>query len=259
MDAIVTAGGIPEPGEPLYEYTQGMHKAMLDLAGKPMIQWVLDALSGSRHVESVVVVGLTGEEPLHCTKPLAFIPNQGSMIDNTIAGTHKALETKPNAKWVLSVSSDIPSITPEIVDWMIAEAVKTDHEVYYNVISRADMESRFPGSKRSYIHFKDMVVCGGDMTIFQTSLITMENSLINKLIEARKNIFEQAAILGYGTLLLLLLRQLTLEAAVRRAAKALRVRARALVCPYPELGMDVDKPFQRDLLQADLSLRTAAA
>ena len=47
MDAIVTAGGIPQPGEPLYEYTLGASKAMLDVVGKPMIQWVLDALEGA--------------------------------------------------------------------------------------------------------------------------------------------------------------------------------------------------------------------
>ena len=43
MDAIVIAGGIPQPEEPLYEYTQGIPKAMLNIAGKPMVQWVLDA------------------------------------------------------------------------------------------------------------------------------------------------------------------------------------------------------------------------
>ena len=33
MDAIVTAGGIPHPDEPLYPYTQGGSKATLDIAG----------------------------------------------------------------------------------------------------------------------------------------------------------------------------------------------------------------------------------
>ncbi len=46
MDAIVIAGGVPTPVEPLYPYTQGKPKALLDLCGKPMIQWVLDALEG---------------------------------------------------------------------------------------------------------------------------------------------------------------------------------------------------------------------
>lgn len=37
MDAIVTAGGIPKPDEPLYVRTQGQSKALLDVNGKPMI------------------------------------------------------------------------------------------------------------------------------------------------------------------------------------------------------------------------------
>ena len=53
MDALVVAGGIPKEGEPLYEYTQGKPKALLDVAGKPMIQWMLDALSGSEKIDTV--------------------------------------------------------------------------------------------------------------------------------------------------------------------------------------------------------------
>jgi hypothetical protein len=34
MDAIITAGGIPQPDDPLYEYTQGSHKALLDIASQ---------------------------------------------------------------------------------------------------------------------------------------------------------------------------------------------------------------------------------
>ena len=44
MDAIVTAGGIPQPEDPLYTFSNGNAKALIDVAGKPMVQWVLDAL-----------------------------------------------------------------------------------------------------------------------------------------------------------------------------------------------------------------------
>ena len=57
MDAIVIAGGIPQPQDPLYTYSQGDSKALIDIAGKPMIQWVLDALSGARQVDNVILVG----------------------------------------------------------------------------------------------------------------------------------------------------------------------------------------------------------
>ena len=59
MDAIVIAGGIPEPGDLLYEYTQGQPKSLLDICGKPMVQWVLDALNSAETVDQVVVIGLT--------------------------------------------------------------------------------------------------------------------------------------------------------------------------------------------------------
>ena len=58
MDAIVTAGGIPQPDEPLYAFTQGGPKALLDIFGKPMIQWVLDALEGAKGVDNIVIIGL---------------------------------------------------------------------------------------------------------------------------------------------------------------------------------------------------------
>ena len=61
MIAIVTAGGIAAPGDPLYVETQGRPKALIDVAGKPMIQWVLEALHGASRVEHLVVVGLPPE------------------------------------------------------------------------------------------------------------------------------------------------------------------------------------------------------
>ena len=253
MDAIVTAGGVPAEGDPLYEFTQGGSKALLDLAGKAMAQWVLDALSNSESIENIVLVGLTEDSGLESSKPMVYLANQGSMLENIVAGAQKLMDIKPGLDVVLTVSSDIPAITAEMIDWMSAEVAKSDHQVFYNVVTQEDMEHRFPGSKRSFTRFRDISVCGGDMTAFRTDLITGENNLWQKIIESRKNVFKGAALIGYDTLILLLLRRLTIDGAVERAGRSLDVTARALRCPYPEIAMDVDKPFQFDLLRADLS------
>ena len=113
MDAIVTAGGIPLPEEPLYSETKGHNKALLDVAGKPMVQWVLDALCDAKTVENIIVVGLTVKAGLSCTKPVHFISNQGKMLDNFRTGTKKSLELNKKNKHVLFVSADIPAITGE--------------------------------------------------------------------------------------------------------------------------------------------------
>ena len=104
MDAIVIAGGIPKPDEPLYEYTQGEPKALLDIAGKPMIKWVLDALDGSENIERVVIIGLP-DNTIACAKLGASIPSQGDLLENVRAGVVKLLEINPEAHHVVVASS----------------------------------------------------------------------------------------------------------------------------------------------------------
>ena len=136
MDAIVTAGGIPLPEEPLYSETKGHNKAMLEIAGKPMVQWVLDALCDPKTMENIIIVGLTEKAGLTCTKPVYYISNQGKMLDNFRTGTKKSLELNKKNKHVIFVSADIPAITAEMVDWVVNTAMQTDKDVYYNVIRR---------------------------------------------------------------------------------------------------------------------------
>lgn len=258
MDAIVTAGGVPQPGEPLYEYTQGISKAMLDVAGKPMIQWVLDALTDARTVERVVVMGLSVEDKVSCPKIVSHIPSQGDMVDNIRAGVLEVLRVNPQARHTLIVSSDIPAITPEMVDWVVETTMQTDEDVYYNVITRQVMEKRFPTSNRSYVRLKDVEVCGADMNVVATRLVTTHDEIWVKLVAARKNALKQAALLGYDTLFLLLFRAITLDKAVKKATQRLHVSGRAIISPYAEIGMDVDKPHQLEILRAELAQRQPA-
>ncbi len=258
MDAIITAGGIPKPEDPLYELTQGKSKALLEIAHKPMVQWVLDAICGSEKIERIVMVGLEPDSGLICSKPITYIPNQGGMLDNVRASLNKVVELNPAAELILLVSSDIPALTTEMIDWAIETAQETDDDMYYNIISKKDMETRYPGSKRSFIKFKDAEICGGDMNIVRASAASGNDELWTRLIAARKNIFKQAALFGFSTLILMLTRQLSIHDAAPRLSKQIGIRGRAVFCPYAELGMDVDKPYQFEILRKDLEARVAA-
>ncbi|MBI3159147.1 MAG: nucleotidyltransferase family protein [Chloroflexi bacterium] len=253
MDAIVTAGGIPMPDEPLYPYTQGASKALVDVAGRPMIQWSLDALSGAKKVENVIIIGLDESHGLKCAKPLAYVPNHGGMVDNIRAGTKRVMELNPAASHVLIVSSDIPTITAEMVDWTVTTCLETDDDMYYNVVERSVMEKRFPGSNRTYTKLKGIQVCGGDMNVIKPWVVLSERGLWKKLEASRKNALKQASLVGFDTLLLILFRLVDLKGAEKQASKRLGLKARVVECPYAEIGMDVDKPNQLELLRADLA------
>jgi len=261
MDAIVTAGGIPQPEDSLYTYSHGDSKALIDVAGKPMIQWVLDALSDAKMVDNVIVIGLSPKSGVTCKKPLHFLSNQGRMLANIVAGVNKSLELNKKNKYVLIVSSDIPALKPEMVDWLIETSMETQDDLYYGVCPKAVMEARFPGSKRTYTPLRDMAVCGADINISHVRNATEHLEMWEQLIGTRKSPLRQAGIIGLGTLLALFLRRLTLEDAVRRVSDRIGIKGRAIVWAHAEPCMDVDKPHQLELLREDLAkrqLKTAA-
>lgn len=257
MNAIVIAGGIPLPEDPLYIYTEGRSKAMLDVAGKPMIQWVLDALSEAQKVENVIIVGLSEKTGVTCAKPLSYVPNQGRMLANIVAGVEKSLELNPRQEYVLIVSSDIPALRGEMVDWLVEQVEQTPADVYYGVVPRDVMEQRYPNSKRTWTRLKEMEVCGADINACHVRMATEHLDLWEELIGNRKSPLKQIMKLGLDTVLLLLLRRLTIQEVVERASQRLGINGKAIIWPWAEAGMDVDKPHQLELMRADMESRLA--
>lgn len=253
MDAIVLAGGIPNPEDPLYSFVKGDAKALVDINGKPMVQWVLDALSDAQRVDNVIIVGLSPKNQLACKKPLYFLSNQGRMLANIVAGVKKSLELNKKNKYVLIVSSDIPAIQPHMVDWLVDTSMQTKDDLYYGVCTRTVMEERFPDSRRTYTRLKDVELCGSDINLCHVRMATEHLDMWESLLGARKSPFAQASKLGLGLLFALFTRQLTLEDAVARISERIGIKGRAIVWPYAEPCMDVDKPHQLEMLRADLA------
>jgi hypothetical protein len=120
------------------------------------------------------------------------------------------------------------------------------------------MERRFPASKRSYTRLKDVEICGGDMNMIRAQTVTTNDALWERLLAARKNALKQAALLGYDNLILLLTRRITVQDAVDRVTRRMDITGRVIFSPYAEIGMDIDKPHQLEILRADLVASLAA-
>ncbi|MBN1313977.1 MAG: nucleotidyltransferase family protein [Anaerolineales bacterium] len=252
MDCLISAGGVPQEEDLLYEATRGKSKALLPIAGKPMVQWVLDALSNAACVDRIILIGLKPEDGVNSPKLIAFVPDQGSLLKNILAGTDRLLEVDPTARQVMMCSSDIPLITPSMVDEFAAQCSDQSISFFYGAIPRQVMEERFPESRRSYVHFSDGDVAGADLFIADPRLAKAKQDLWNDLIGSRKNALKQARRIGIGLLIKLLLRRLSIAEAEHRIGKALDLTGKAIIVKNAELGMDVDKPFQLEICRREL-------
>jgi len=256
MDVILTAGGTPTPEDLLYPYCNGLPKAMIPIGDKPMIQWVLDALAAAKSIERIVLIGLADEIEVNYPRELVRIEDQGSMVENIIAGANTLLSFPQPSQYALVTASDIPGVTPQAIDWISEQTVNAQKDLIYTVVSQEVMEKCYPGSKRSYIPLKDMKVCGGDINAICVPNVNYDNPLWRKLIDSRKNALKQASLLGFDTLLLIVLRAITLAQTEKRVCKRLEVNGMVLPSPFAELAMDVDKPGQLELLRNDLLKRS---
>ena len=253
MDAIVLAGGVPDPDSPLYPFSKGKPKAAIDIGGKPMLQWVLDALEKAETINRIVVVGCEDlQGKLQSTKVSSYQPTGTDMISSFKSGADAILDLNPDAVEIAVVSADIPLLTPESVDWVIHTSLESNQEIYYCVIDQPTMENKYPESARTYTSLKDMDVCGGDIAVINLDLYTQKKEFWGKITRARKSSLRMAAIIGIDILLLLVLRRLTLEDTVNRITRRLDITGKGLHCPYPEIAMDIDKPYQLELARREL-------
>jgi len=242
VDAVVVAGGVPSPGTPLFAEAGGRPKALIDVAGKPMLQWVLDALSDATTIENVVLVGLGPDSGVTCAPPLHHVPDHGGLLDNLVAGILASRAINRAASHTLVVSADIPTITGAMADWVVGAAEADEAEVCYTVVERAVMQQRFPSARRTWTRLRDVEFCSGSMHVLGASLVDTDGRRRARLLNARKSPLRQAAILGPRVALELLLGRVTLKQAAAGLSARMAITGRAVICPYAEVGMDVDAP-----------------
>ncbi|MBE7551182.1 MAG: NTP transferase domain-containing protein [Anaerolineales bacterium] len=252
MEAIITAGGISAPDDPLFTQTGVAKKALIPLAGQPMINWIVEALIGSGLIDHIVIVGLKPDELSLDHPSLCFIDAREGLLDNVLAGVDKVREINPQAKKILLCSSDIPLITPEIVRGFIEECGSQEADVYYAIVEEKTMEARFPSSKRTFVPFRGGRYSGGDLFLIDMVAAKGNVELFRSLTGSRKNYLDQARMLGLGFILRFLLRLMTVDEAAERARQRMNLNARVVVTRFAELGMDLDKPHQYDIIKAEL-------
>jgi hypothetical protein len=183
------------------------------------------------------------------------VPAAGSILENILVGLEELERVAPGVERVLMCACDVPLVTGDMVRYLVETALSTGAEVCYTVVRRETMEARFPGSGRSFVRLLDGRFAGGDMNLLNPGIFEQNRVLLDSLMGARKKVFTQARLLGLRFLLKFLFRRLSIADGERKAQSIFGVPCRVIPVRYAELGMDVDKPQQLDLVRAEMESR----
>ncbi len=125
------------------------------MGGRTMLERVMDALQGSKYVETIVLVGLEDDMGMHFKRPIdQYLPDQGSLVGNVLAGVNWLRKEYPDMKSVLFSTSDLPALTAANVDSFV--------------------ESCEPFDKGDLLYFCDQRENGGAFPRIQTNLYQVE-------------------------------------------------------------------------------------
>lgn len=252
--AVVLAGGGILAGEE--EQGEGReNKALRLLNGRPMVDYVIVALKECPEIARIVLVGPPDLASIYGREGEMLFAEPGcSPLGSFTAGV-EALGCSGEGEWtwVLACTGDIPFLTPEAVSDFLARCREREADFYYPIIRQEAAERRFPGVKRTYARLRDGTFTGGNLFLVHKGIIDRCLGWAEEFVRLRKKPAALARLVGIGLLWRYLTGQLTVSEAEQRISKLVGARGAAVITPYPEIGVDVDKPSDWKLAEREFA------
>lgn len=244
VEAVVLAGA-KNRGK-LHEVSDAPHEALIPIAGRPMVHHVLDALKASAFVDRIILVGppeiLAGYPS---PEGIDVVPAGESMVQNLRLGLARVRSDER----ALIVTSDIPLISAEAIDDFLSRCENVSADIYYSVVAKETNEAKYPGVKRTYVRLKEGTFTGGNIALVKPEVVEACEPMIAQAVAMRKNPLKLSRLLGFKFILKLLFNRLSMAEIEERVRLILGFRGVAVVSPYPEVGIDVDKPQDLALVE----------
>jgi len=247
------------PADPVARAAGTPCKALTPVAGRAMVLRVVDALMESSLVDRIMVSGsresLLEQDPelvrLVETERIHWVENAPSPSQSVLA----SLRSLPDEEPVLVTTADHALLNRVMVDHFCTEAALSNYDVVaglapYSLVARA-----FPESRRTVTKLSDGGVCGCNLFAFLTPRARRAAEFWRRVEQQRKNPLKVVKAVGWIAVLRYLMGRLTLAEGLARLSRAMGVEAGAVLMPFAEAAVDVDKVEDWELAESVLSNR----
>jgi len=256
IDAVVLAGSINRIA--LYPGNRPGRKALVEIAGKPLMAYVLDALVASRCVRNILVVGAPEVIAYAERWPrVKGVPEGHQLIRNAWRGLRAAGSDR-----VLFCNPDQPLLTTEMVDDFVRRALQVDGDLVTSWVRREDL-GRYTEGDHKFADFGDGRFAHGNLFLVRRNLpeIDRVRARLDRLYHARKNNLRFAWELGLPLFSRFVVAKFwgklpDLAATLDIGGNAFGLRLAHVISPHPEIVLDIDEP--EDYAAAERYLANAA-
>lgn len=253
--AIILAGSRPGP-DPLLTGSGVSTKALLPVAGQPMLVHVVTALRASPLIGPITILaqnsarlaaepGLAGLADLHFS-------DSGQGISASLAAA-----LPPGDDPLLVTTADNVLLTPGMISEFLGGAEGSD--VAVAMVERDVLLARYPQSKRTWLKFRGGWWSGANLFRLRGRRVLPLLDFWGRIERDRKKGLKIVAAFGPWLLAGALLRLFTIQQGVARAGLRFGLKARVVPMSEPEACIDADKPADIDLIEAIFAARSEAA
>ena len=244
--AILLAGS--RPGRDEFAASLGTDmKALIPVAGEPMILRPVEALLRSSNVSRLLILS---QAPDRLSKIVPEDPRIGFLKSRgTIAETMLSICDDEDIQWPLLVTTaDHALLEPDMVDELVRGAHGFD--IAIGVVERANLMARIPQTRRTWLRFRGGAYTGANLFALRSPAVRPAVELWRSVEQDRKKAWRIMSLLGPVLLFFVSLRLLSLEDVLERLGARLGVALTAVALSNPLAGLDVDKAADHDLVEA---------
>lgn len=220
-------------------------KALIEIAGTPMIARVVAALRASPSVGRIVIAAQQVEALR------AVLPETDRIVlreaEATPARTVGAILAETGAP-LLVTTADHPLLTAEMVESFVA-GLPAGADAAAGLARAEIIRRELPQTRRTWLRFADGDYSGCNLFLLSTPTASNAVAFWQRLEARRKSPWRMALLAGPVTLLLYASRRATLATILRRLGRRAGARLAAIDLPFARAAVDVDKPADLALVQ----------
>lgn len=251
IPAILLAGSRPGP-DPLLTGSGVSTKALLPIAGQPMLVHVVAALRASPLVGPITILAQASAE-------LAAEPGLAGFADLHFADSGQGISASLAAALpegdapVLVTTADNVLLTPAMIAAFLTDA--EDSDVAVAMVERGVLLARYPESKRTWLKFRGGWWSGANLFRLRGRRVLPLLDFWGRIERDRKKGLKIVAAFGPWLLIGALLRLFTIQQGVARAGRRFGLKAKVVPMAEGEACIDADKPADIELIERIFAAR----